>query len=380
MTLSLTDKIDWINNIYPTIREVIKFREKHDLDKPSLRGMFYILISKKLIVKSQKIYKKLKDATADARKKPDEIYNKKTAEWESNPAALPIDCFADDTRAVIGGRYSNASFQTVDEYLKTGHDRSANANKEYADSVPRWYKQPNYVEVWIEKAAMAKTFNAILKDREVTVVPNHGWSSIPFMNDNALRLRRVALRGINQEKITDENYDRLEEDRESNKNYRDLTILYFGDMDPSGEKMDQVIKQDLHDIYGVDNVDVIRIAITQDQVDLFDLPTVPPDDEKAMQSLHNDSNRFDFMRNHRLYHRDESGKIVYHEDDLFAIQLETMEMENALDWFTKFVQDKVDFYFVQDIHDKIMKEAKSKKTKKLIRESVKKIAEDILKS
>ena len=197
------------------------------------------------------------------------------------------------------------------------------------------------------------------------------------MYDNALRLRRVALRGINQEKKTKENSGRLVADRTEKRNYRELIILYLGDMDPSGEKMDQVIRRDLHDIYEVDNVEVIRVAVTQDQVDLFDLPTVPPDDEKTMDSLHKDNNRFDFMKRHRLYHRDESGEIVYHEDELFAIQLETMEMENALKWFTKFVQDKVDFFFNRNIYNDVMKEANSNKTKRHIRESVKKIAEDL---
>jgi hypothetical protein len=380
MALPTNDKIDWINDIYPTIREVIKFRKAHDLDKPSLRGMFYILISKKLIIKSQRIYKRLKDATADARKKPDEIYNEKTDKWEPNPAALPIDCFADDTRAVIGN-YADQLFKNVDDYLKPSHDRLANAKKDYAKSVPRWYKQPNYVEVWVEKAAMTKTFQAILKNKDVIVVPNHGWSSIAFMNDNATRLMRVAYRGINQEKITDENSDRLFGDRESKneKNYRKLIILYFGDMDPSGEKMDQVIRRDLIDAYRVDEVEVIRVAVTQHQVDLFGLPTVPPDDKEAMSSLHNDNNRFEFMMRHRLYHRTENGEVVYHEDELFAIQLETMEMEDALEWFTKFVQDTVDGYFDQSIYDQAIKEAKSKKTIKLIRESVRGKAQSLLK-
>jgi hypothetical protein len=336
--------------------------------------MFYILISKKLIskkliIKSQRVYKRMKDATSEARKKPQEIYNKKTGEWEPNPAALPIDAFADDTRAIIGN-YADEVFKTVDEYLEPARDRLANAEDQYADSVPRWYKQPNYVEVWVEKAAMTKTFKAILKDRDVVVVPNHGWSSIAFMNDNAGRLMRVAYRGINQELITKDNIDCLVQDRQSGKNYRKLVILYFGDMDPSGEKMDQVIRKELIEVYGVDEVEVIRVAITQRQVDLFNLPTVPSDDKEVMDSLRNDNNRWEFMARHGLVS----------EDQLFAIQLETMEMENALEWFTKFVQDTVDKYFDQDIYDKVMKEAKSRKTNKLIRESVRKIAQDLQKN
>ena len=37
--------------------------------------------------------------------------------------------------------------------------------EEYPNSIPLWYNQPEYVEVWAEKDAMVNTFQSILKER-----------------------------------------------------------------------------------------------------------------------------------------------------------------------------------------------------------------------
>jgi hypothetical protein len=145
--------------------------------------------------------------------------------------------------------------------------------------------------------------------------------------------------------------------------------------------MNETIQDHLTRYYEVDEVEVIRVAVTQEQVDALGLPTIPPDDREELDKLHKDKNRFSFMLRHGLYHRDsDSRQIVYHEDKLFSIQLETMEEENALAWFREFLNDTVDSYFDQDVYDKVMKEANGKKTKNKIDKSVKIIAEDLLKA
>jgi hypothetical protein len=55
----------------------------------------------------------------------------------------------------------------------------------YKSTIPRWHKQPKYVEVWVEKNASASLFSAILAEsRHVRIVPNGGWSSETFMKEN----------------------------------------------------------------------------------------------------------------------------------------------------------------------------------------------------
>ena len=41
---------------------------------------------------------------------------------------------------------------------KTGKD---NISKNYPLQIPKWYNQPHYVEVWIEKDALRGTFRKI---------------------------------------------------------------------------------------------------------------------------------------------------------------------------------------------------------------------------
>jgi hypothetical protein len=65
------------------------------------------------------------------------------------------------------------------------------------------------------------TFQSILKDREVRIVPNRGWSSLSFKNENIQRLFAKPLGKI-------------------------VRVLYFGDFDPSGSAMDRNLARDLN--------------------------------------------------------------------------------------------------------------------------------------
>jgi hypothetical protein len=82
-----------------------------------------------------------------------------------------------------------------DVYMEPGEkirrliDRLIDLPKSYQNTIPRWYKQPKYVEVWVEKNAMASLFSSILTEsRQVRIVPNGGWSSESFMKKNLDRL------------------------------------------------------------------------------------------------------------------------------------------------------------------------------------------------
>ena len=71
------------------------------------------------------------------------------------------------------------------EIIRRLIDRLIDLPETYQDTIPRWYKQPKYVEVWVEKNAMVSLFSAILTEsRQVRIVPNGGWSSESFMKKN----------------------------------------------------------------------------------------------------------------------------------------------------------------------------------------------------
>ena len=103
------------------------------------------------------------------------------------------DWIVDESRNII---------EVHDAYFDPGQEitylleRLEKLPEEYIKSIPRWYNQTNYVEVWVEKNAMAGVFSSILtKSRQVRIVPNGGWSSFSFESKNMRRLRYYQAMG-----------------------------------------------------------------------------------------------------------------------------------------------------------------------------------------
>ena len=58
------------------------------------------------------------------------------------------------------------------------------ARDHYFDNIPRWHRQNHYVEVWVEKNALRGLFAGILQGMEIRVVPNNGWASMIYRQEN----------------------------------------------------------------------------------------------------------------------------------------------------------------------------------------------------
>jgi hypothetical protein len=74
----------------------------------------------------------------------------------------------------------------------------------------------------VEKETLRPLFKQILFDREVRIVPNHGWSSMPHRHPVFNRLRLKQRQGYQ------------------------VHVLYAGDFDPTGERMARNISLDLY--------------------------------------------------------------------------------------------------------------------------------------
>lgn len=122
-----------------------------------------------------------------------------------------------------------------------------------------WASQPAYVEVWLEKDALSGIFEDVLDNYGVTLNVGRGydgWSSI----------RNAAMRyvdaGIRKGRI--------------------VTILYFGDLDPSGEDMVRSLRERLG--FFDCRPQVIKCALTAEDVTRYKLPadfTKPTDTRQA---------------------------------------------------------------------------------------------------
>ncbi|MBA3715168.1 MAG: hypothetical protein H0W76_22360 [Pyrinomonadaceae bacterium] len=131
-------------------------------------------------------------------------------------------------------------------------DFAKTAERAYRRDV--WTTQPEYVEVWLEKDALSGIFEDVLSKYGVTLNVGRGfdgWDSIHNAGDR----------------------------------YREnggVTILYFGDFDPSGEDMVRSLRErigeyieitdDPFDFSGDVNVEIVKCALTMSDIKRYQLP------------------------------------------------------------------------------------------------------------
>jgi hypothetical protein len=260
--------------------------------KPTVRGMCYILESKGAIKKTPQEFINATRALGRARKN----------------YQIPIDSFADNSRTII--KNFRDSYQTIYQKIDTAINYLKNLHITHKEDLPRWYNQPKYVEVWIEKEAMADTLESILRDRNVVIVPNRGWASITYVYENILRLK-----------------DKFAND----SRIKEAWVLYFGDFDPSGMRMDEIIKRELSHEIGT-RVHFKRIAITPDQVNDYNLKHLTNPDPQVIATLRKNPNASWFENRY---------------GSLFQIELDALQ---SLPEFENLVVNAVDELFDEDIY------------------------------
>jgi len=298
---------EWRIDVIP---KVIQFLNEYEY-KPTLRGIFYRLVSEEIISNTFDQYKGLVQALATARKK------RVGVRGYISPFA-----FADDSRYIedINDRFT--SYQDVID----GHrDWLKDAGKNYINDgfLPKWYRQPNYVEVMLEKEALRGAFKNIFPPDDVRIVPNKGWDSIPYRMNNIRRMCEWK-KGTNTRDIP-----------------KTVYVLYFGDYDPTGTTMSFKIEQWLSR-YGIK---LVRIALNREHISTYGLDHLRNPDPKVAAKLRRDSNRFRFMREN--------------DGELFQIELDAMQ-KSPLE-FKDLVVNSVSHYYKESIHKKNLKKFAPKK-------------------
>ena len=177
MSKSLSQsKTNWKKEVMPAIKERLNSFNQQGII-PTLRTMFYALLSLNVISNTQTQYQYLSKFTSNARMKGE----------------LPIDCFANQTKSIIEDFHDE--YIEPEEYIEGTLANIKNFPTIYPTLIPKWHNQPHYVEIWIEKDALSGTFQSILKDRQVRIVPNKGFSSVSFIHHNIQRLKSYAKEG-----------------------------------------------------------------------------------------------------------------------------------------------------------------------------------------
>ncbi|MBC7930263.1 MAG: hypothetical protein H7Z38_06795 [Rubrivivax sp.] len=193
-------------------------REQHPM---TVRQVYYQLVARQVLPNKVTMYQAVSELLRDARKNGDIPW-----EWIEDRLRRP--------RAV-------SMWSDLSDFAET-------VRRAYRRDV--WATQPNYVEVWLEKDALSGIFDDVLKDYGVTLNVGRGfdgWDSIRNAGD-----RYIEHGGV--------------------------TILYFGDFDPSGEDMVRSLRERIDEYLEIANspfvnVEIIKCALTAADIARYKLPS-----------------------------------------------------------------------------------------------------------
>lgn len=222
---SKLDRIELIN-------EIIEDYAAQDLAL-TLRQLYYQLVSRDVIPNQEREYKNLGKLLSDARLAG-------LVDW---------DAIEDRVRRPVQWAEFDEVQDCVDDAVR--HFR-----------LPRWNGQEEYVELWVEKDALANVLQPIAAKWHVTMMVNRGYSSQSAMYAAAQRFINGTNQSWHDDARTVANADRRG------------TLLYLGDHDPSGEDMVRDVKDRL-EMLGVYGLGVHKLALTMEQVQHFNPPPNP---------------------------------------------------------------------------------------------------------
>jgi hypothetical protein len=147
--------------------------------------------------------------------------------------SLPYDWLADNTRWQRKPR----TFSSVEEALQ-------DTARFYRKSL--WTDAHSYVEIWLEKDALAGVLYPVTSMYDVPLMVARGYASLSFLYSAAEYINTLDVRPY---------------------------IYHLGDFDPSGVNAGEKIEETLREL--APDVDIVfeRIAVTPEQIEEWELPT-----------------------------------------------------------------------------------------------------------
>jgi hypothetical protein len=218
--LEFFKQFDFRNKTLKTIQQANEIIAEYQADgyDLTLRQLYYQFVARDLIPNSQKEYNNLGSV----------INNGRLA------GLIDWDCIKDRTRDM----QKNSHWESPSDILESCAACFA---------VDTRQDQDIYLEVWVEKEALANVIERIANELDIPWFACRGYVSQSAMYEAAKRLQK--------------------------RKQRNAIILHLGDHDPSGVDMTRDI-QDRLEMFDADCV-VERIALNMDQVDEFDPPPNP---------------------------------------------------------------------------------------------------------
>jgi hypothetical protein len=140
-----------------------------------------------------------------------------------------------------------------------------------------WQDQDTYLEVWLEKEALAGVVFEVTDPWDVPLMVTRGYPSLSFLWSAAETIKAQSM----TERPIDVGFESLLDELPAamrglsyDQQTKDVRILYIGDRDPSGDDIARNVAEQLEDMSEC-YIDFVRVAVTAEQVDEYDLPTRP---------------------------------------------------------------------------------------------------------
>jgi hypothetical protein len=195
--------------------------ETIDAQQPmTVRQVFYQLVSQGIIAKRESEYKATVIRLLTEMRLQKEI---------------PFGWIADNTRWMRKPR----TYSSAEQALR----RTAEA---YRRSL--WDNQDVYVEVWLEKDALAGVLYEVTEEWDVPLMVTRGYASLSYLHD--------AAEAIDEES-------------------KPAFLYYFGDYDPSGLDITRSVEARLREFAPAADIEFKRVAVTEEQIEAWALPTRP---------------------------------------------------------------------------------------------------------
>ena len=190
------------------------------MDNPqTVRGVFYQATVRGVVDKTENEYKAVQRNLADMRKSGN----------------LPFDWIADSTRWMRKPR----TYSGLEAALRENW-------KFYRRSI--WHDQADYVEIWMEKDALAGVIYPVTDRWDVPLMVTRGYSSLSFLHESAEYINSLD---------------------------KPTYIYCLGDYDPSGVDISRNIEKGLRQFAPDAEIHFQRIAVTPVQIETWNLPTRP---------------------------------------------------------------------------------------------------------
>ncbi len=111
-----------------------------------------------------------------------------------------------------------------------------------------WRELDEYVEVWLEKEALAGVLFRVTDEWGVPLMVTRGFASLSYIHNAAETIERIG---------------------------KPTHIYYFGDYDPSGVEIDRNLERRLREFAPGSEIHFERVAVRRAQIDEYQLPTRP---------------------------------------------------------------------------------------------------------